>query len=92
MRKIRLSDENKTEYEVTACGADDATLFMTLVTDEDLLDTALMFGHSENVETIEHYFEGTDTDHVFFTGFTSLYLLTRVSGKTNLMLNKGATS
>ena len=69
MRKIRLSNGN--EYPVDRCGVS-GDMLLVRVTEGNLLDLVMVFGCPENVQTIEHWFEGTETDHRVFEGYTEL--------------------
>ena len=70
MRNVKLADG--TVYPVDRCGAADGLLIINVTIDDDLLDIVLKFGHPENVTRIEHYFDGTETDHTYFDGYTEL--------------------
>lgn len=69
MRKIRLS--NGAEYPVDRCGVS-GDMLLVRVTEGNLLDLVMVFGRPENTATIEHWFEGTETDHVTYEGYTEL--------------------
>lgn len=58
-------------FPVDRCGATDDFL-MIRVTEGTLLDLVMVFGKPENTQTIEHWFDGTETDHVFYKGYTAL--------------------
>ena len=83
MRKIRLTDG--TEYPVSMCGASDGVLAIR-VTEGSLLDLVMVFGVPEKVAKIEHWFDGTDTDHVFFEGYTELRVASQERDGVMLML------
>lgn len=70
MRKIKLLDG--TEYEVDRCGAYDDRLMINITSDLSMMDAVSVFSQSSLTKRIEHYFDGTETDHVFFDGFTRL--------------------
>lgn len=70
MRKIKLADG--TVYPVDLCGADDVTLAINITSDDNLLSLVQEFGNPENVSHIEHYYDGTETDHVHYDGYTKL--------------------
>ena len=86
MRHIKLA--NGDVYQVTTCGATQGMLFIVVATDEDLLDMAMVFGHPENVSTIEHWVDGTTTDHVTFEGYVNLMSAAEIQGGVQLMLKK----
>lgn len=71
MRNVRLTDG--TTYPVDRCGADSERLRIR-VTDPafDMLAAVRTFGDPELTRVIEHYFDGTSTDHVFYEGYTFL--------------------
>lgn len=87
MRKIRLTDG--TEYPVDRCGANDGTLFVRVTGDYNLLDLVMEFGVPEKTERIEHWFEGTETDHVYFDGYTALVSAQSMNDGILMMLRKG---
>lgn len=70
MRNIKLTDG--TVYPVDLCGASGNTLYVNVTEPKDLLSLVLVFGQEEKVRRIEHYFDGTETDHVFFEGYKHL--------------------
>lgn len=84
MRKISLTDG--TVYSVAKCGADGNTLMIELTDTEDFLPVCMKFGRPENVQRIEHLFEGTETDHVFFDGFTTLTAVSLGAGSITVVL------
>lgn len=89
MRNIKLSNGNV--YQVDRCGADATTLMVNVVHEGyHLLDLVEVFGYPENVQTIEHYFDGTTTDHRFFEGYTKLTNASTSQTGTLLILQKGS--
>ena len=70
MRNIKLTDG--TVYHVDRCGAADGTLMINIIEQPDIWDIVETISKEENVSTIEHYFDGTETDHVFFRGYIYL--------------------
>ena len=86
MRNIKLA--NGDIYPVSRCGANETILSVTVTGDYDLLDLVLVFGHEENVMTIEHYFDGTTTDHIIFEGYTALVAACAVEDGVTLTLEK----
>ena len=69
MRKIKLVDG--TIYTVDRCGADGGILSINVVS-EKLVDLVPVFADPEKTAIIEHYFDGTETDHVFYKSYTQL--------------------
>ncbi len=70
-RHVKLTDG--TVYPVDRCGADDERLRIRVTEPGfDMLEAVQSFGNPEKTSTIEHYFDGTETDHVYFTGYTVL--------------------
>ena len=70
MRNIKLTDG--TVYPVDLCGASYGTLYVNVTEPKDLLALVLVFGQEEKVERIEHWYDGTETDHIFFEGYKHL--------------------
>ena len=71
MRNIKLTDG--TVYQVDRCGAADGRLYVRIInTSMQLRDIIPVFGDPDRVDIIEHYFDGTNVDHVVFHGFTML--------------------
>ncbi len=70
MRKIKLADGST--YEVDRCGAADGVLWLNVISGASILSMVEIFSDTEKTATIEHYFEGTDTDHIFFVGYTTI--------------------
>lgn len=87
MRNIRLSDG--TVYPVDRCGANDGTLYIRVTGDYSLLDLVEKFGRAENVQRIEHWFEGTETDHVWFDGYMDLMAAQSMNEGIMLTLRRG---
>ena len=69
MNKIRLNDG--TEYPVDRCGAMN-DLLLIRIPEGSIMSLVPVFGDPEKTSRIEHYFEGTETDHVVFEGYTEL--------------------
>lgn len=70
-RKVKLTDG--TVYEVDRCGADGERLRIRVIDPEfTMLDAVQKFGNPVLTAVIEHFFEGTETDHVLFEGYTGL--------------------
>ena len=70
-RHVKLTDG--TTYPVDRCGADEERLRIRVTAPGfDMLEAVQKFGDPAKTETIEHYFDGTETDHVYFTGYTDL--------------------
>lgn len=70
MRNIRLTDG--TVYPVDRCGAASGMLMVNVTSGDDLLDLVMVFGVPEKTARIEHYYDGTETDHVIYDGYTAL--------------------
>lgn len=85
MRKIRLT--NGQEFQVSRCGATDEILTITVM-GGTLLDLVMVFGHPENVLTVEHWFEGTETDHRVFEGYTELRTASQRRNGATMLLYK----
>lgn len=70
-RHVKLTDG--TAYTVDRCGADDERLRIRVTEPGfDMLEAVQKFGNPALTSTIEHYFDGTETDHVYFEGYTAL--------------------
>ena len=55
------------------CGADSERLRIRVIDPEfDMLTAVQKFGNPELTKVIEHYFDGTNTDHVYYNGYTGL--------------------
>jgi hypothetical protein len=87
MRKIRLNDG--TEHEVDRCGANDGILSIRVIDNNDLLQLVEEFGKPQNTSHIEHWFDGTETDHVYFDGYTELIAAQSMREGILLTLRKG---
>lgn len=85
MRKIRLS--NGQEFQVSRCGATEEILTIT-VTDGNLLDLVMVFGHPENVQTIEHWFEGNVPNRMVFVNYTELRMASQRRNGVTMLLYK----
>lgn len=88
MRNVKLADG--TVYPVDRCGATDDLLMINVTTADDLLDIVMKFGHPENTTRIEHYFDGTETDHTYFDGYTKLTAAYGTQTGTTVTLRKNA--
>lgn len=82
-RHVKLTDG--TVYPVSLCGATNDMLSLT-VTQGTLLDLVMVFGVHEKVATIEHWYDGTETDHVFYKGYTELRVASQTRDGVTLML------
>ena len=87
MRHIRLNDG--TVFDVDRCGADLERLTVRVTGDHTLLDPVPVFGKAENVARIEHWFDGTETDHVFFEGYVNLIAVQSGNEGIAIILRKG---
>lgn len=71
MRNVRLTDG--TVYPVDRCGADGVRLRIRVTDPQvDMITAVQKFGRPELTSAIEHYFDGTETDHIVFSGYTVL--------------------
>ncbi len=68
MRNIKLLDG--TVYQVDRAGAADGYLRLRLLPPWDLKKAVKKFSDPKLLDKIEHYFDGTGTDHVFFDHYT----------------------
>lgn len=89
-RMVRLTDG--TAYPVDRCGSDGERLRLR-VTDQafDMLTAVTKFGNPELTAEIEHYFEGTETDHITFYGYTVLESLLAERSGMVVSMKKGVT-
>ena len=87
MRKIRLTDGSV--YSVDRCGASGGVLYIR-VTDADmtLLKAVSVFDNPEKTKVIEHFFEGTETDHQFYEGYDTLHAAALDSGAVLVILHR----
>jgi len=85
MRNIKLLDG--TVYQVDRCGAADGQLRLRLLPPWDLLEVVTKFRDPEKTAKIEHYFDGTETDHVFFENYTVFSAL-EIEGENVLIVLK----
>lgn len=69
MRKIRLTDGS--EYQVDRCGTMNDLLLIRVI-EGTIVTLVPVFGDPVKTARIEHYFDGTETDHVVFEGYTNL--------------------
>lgn len=86
MRHIRLADGSV--YEVDRCGADDKQLNLRVISAERLVDLCVKFGDPEKTKSIEHWFDDTETDHVWYYGYTYLAAAAVSDGGKNFYLRK----
>ena len=91
MRHVRLTDW--TAYAVDRCGADEERLRLR-VTDPgfDMLTAVQKFGDPALTATIEHYFDGTETDHVYFEGYTVLESLLSENAGMVVVMKRAASN
>lgn len=85
MRNIKLLDG--TTYEIDRAGAADGQLRLRLLPPWDLVEVVTKFRDPEKTAKIEHYFDGTETDHVFFDHYTAFSAL-EVDGDKLLIVLK----
>ena len=88
MRKVKLN--NGKTYNVDRCGAS-GDLLMINVISGTIKALASVFSDPEKTSRIEHYFEGTETDHVFYEGYTVLTGITLSDTGTTVMLRRDTT-
>ena len=85
MRNIKLLDG--TTYQIDRCGAADGVLRIRILPPFKLVDVLKKFTAKAKTEKIEHYFDGTETDHVFFEHYTE-FLSMSVEGDKLLIIMK----
>lgn len=85
MRNIRLLDG--TVYQVDRAGAADGQLRLRILPPWDLVEVVTKFRDPEKTAKIEHYFDGTETDHVFFDHYT-IFSALEVDGDKLLIVMK----
>ena len=88
MRNIKLKDG--TTYQVDRCGAADGLLRIRILPPFDVREVFETFFDHSKTDRIEHYFDGTETDHVFFDHYTSVLAL-EVDGDKLLIIMKEVT-
>ena len=89
-RHVRLTDE--TTYPVDRCGADDERLRIRVTEPGfDMLEAVQKFGNPALTATIEHFFDGTETDHIFFEGYTVLESLLAENAGMVVALKRAAS-
>lgn len=89
MRKIKLTDG--TEYVVDRCGATADSLLINITSSVTMVDAVNTFSQPSLTERIEHFFEGTTTDHHIFEGYTRLASSSLSPTGVSLMLQRGET-
>ena len=87
MRHILLTDG--TEYTIDRCGATAKELSVNIISGDTMLSLVGKFSVPENLTRIEHYFDGTETDHRVFEGYTKLSSVYLTETGTTLTLQKG---
>ena len=85
MRNIKLADG--TVYQVDRCGASSDMLYINVI-GESIAKLATDFSNPENTVKIEHWFDGTTTDHIWFEGFDQLVALNLTPTGVTVMLRK----
>lgn len=88
MRKVKLN--NGKTFAVDRCGAAGGLLVIN-VTTGNIPSLASVFSDPEKTCRIEHYFEGTETDHVIFDGYTNLVGISLSDTGITVMLRRDAT-
>lgn len=86
MRNIKLLDG--TIYQVDRCGAADGQLRIRLLPPFKIVDVVKKFTNPAKTATIEHYFDGTETDHVFFDHYTEFLSVEVVEDKLLVVLKR----
>jgi len=86
MRNIKLLDG--TVYQVDRCGAADGQLRIRLLPPFKIVDVVKKFTNPAKTATIEHYFDGTETDHVFFDHYTEFLSVEVVEDKLLVVLKR----
>lgn len=89
MRNIKLLDG--TTYQVDRCGAADGVLRLRILPPFEIRDVFENFLDHSKTDRIEHYFDGTSTDHVFFDHYTS-FLAMEMDGDRLLIILKEVTT
>lgn len=89
-RHVKLTDG--TTYPVDRCGADDERLRIRVTEPGfDMLEAVQKFGNPALTATIEHFFDGTETDHIFFEGYTVLESLLAENAGMVVALKRAAS-
>ena len=86
MRNIKLLDG--TVYQVDRAGAADGQLRLRLLPPFKIVDVVKKFTNPAKTATIEHYFDGTETDHVFFDHYTEFLSVEVVEDKLLIVLKR----
>jgi hypothetical protein len=86
MRNIKLTDGSV--YEVERCGANEHELRFLIVSPVTMKEAVNAFDDPELTNRIEHYFDGTENDHVVFVGYTTLAGLFQDEHGTEIVLYK----
>lgn len=89
MRNIKLLDG--TIYQVDRCGAANGLLRIRILPPFKLTDVVKKFTAPAKTATIEHYFDGTETDHVYFTGYTDFLAMEKTEDKLLVILREVRT-
>lgn len=79
MRNIKLYDG--TIYQVDRCGAADGRLRIRILPPFEIHNVIDQFKDHGKTVRIEHYFDGTEVDHVFFDHYSELLSLEFVGDK-----------
>lgn len=88
MRKVKLN--NGKTYAVDRCGAA-GDLLMINVISGTIKALASVFSDPEKTCRIEHYFDGTETDHLIYEGYTILAGITLSDTGITVMLRRDTT-
>ena len=88
MRQIRLTDGST--YPVDRGGAANDTLYLN-VPGGDLPALVAVFARQDLTDRIEHWFDGTEVDHITYDGYTRLASASLSPTGVSLMLQRGET-
>ena len=88
MRNIRLTDGST--YPVDRCGAANDILYLN-VPGGDFPGLVAIFAQPALTERIEHWFDGTEVDHIVYEGYTRLSSASLSFTGVSLVLQKGVT-
>ena len=86
MRQIKLTDGST--YPVDRCGAANDVLYLN-VPEGDLPGLVTVFAQPALTERIEHWFDGTEVDHIVYEGYTRLSSASLSPTGVSLMLQRG---
>ena len=87
MRQIKLTDGST--YPVDRCGATSDTLYLN-VPGGDMPVLVAVFARSDLTDSIEHWIDGTEIDHITFEGYPRLISASLSPTGVSIILQKGA--